>query len=444
MNPMAVPPAETSRAEVERLFQLQRKHQWVMRASTADERKQRLIRLKESLLAHADEAIAAMTADLGRPAELNEVFPPIEKIDIALSKLDEWMAPEVVEDLTRATSAEVRWEPRGVVLLFGPWNFPIGLLFEPLVAIIAAGNTAIVKPNEVTPAASALCAKIIREVFDEREVAVVEGGVQLADILLEQPFDHIFFTGSPKVGRTVMAAAAKNLATVTLELGGKCPAIIDQTTDLDVVIPQIGGAKMINAGQVCITVDYILAPRSRVAEVASKLGEYFSENYYNGGNYVSNRAARVLNRANFDRLTGYLDDAVARGAKVAFGGAADAENLIVEPTILTDVPIDAEVLQQEIFGPILPIVGYDDLDGAIAHIRSGTKPLAMYIFSDGKENVDRILESTSSGGVSINGIQTNYWEDALPFGGVGDSGIGRYHGRYGFQELSNGRAVAVN
>ncbi|MEV0685234.1 aldehyde dehydrogenase family protein [Nocardia sp. NPDC050378] len=433
----------TSRAEVERIFELQSRHQWVVRASTSQERKQRLMRLKEVLLAHADEAVAALTADLGRPAGFSEVWPPVAKIDATLSKLDEWMAPQVVTDLEKASSAQVRWEARGVVLLFGPWNVPIGLLFEPLVAIIAAGNTAIVKPNELTPAASALSARIIREVFDEREVAVVEGGTDLAEILLEQPFDHIFLTGSPKVGRAVMAAAAKNLATVTLELGGKCPAIIDQSTDLDIVIPQIGETKMSNGGQVCLSVDYVLVPHSRVEEFASRLSEYYTTNYYVDGVYQSERTARVVNRPNFERVAGYIDDAVARGAKVVFGGATDMERLVVEPTILTGVPVDADVMQAEIFGPILPIIGYENLDEAIAHVRKGTKPLAMYIFSDVEDDVERILSSTSSGGVSINGCMTHYWEDSLPFGGVGDSGIGRYHGVDGFRELSNPRAVAV-
>lgn len=441
---LANAPADVAHAEVVRLFELQRRSQWTVRRSTAAERKERLARLRDALLAHADEAAEAMAADMGRPLQDNEVLYPIAKIDIMIANVDEWMKPTVVTDLHQAKSALVRYEPRGVVLLFGPWNFPISLLFEPLAAIISAGNTAIVKPNELTPAASAFSAKIIREVFDESEVAVVEGGTDVAEALLEQPFDHIFLTGSPRVGRTVMAAAAKNLSTVTLELGGKCPAILDGETDLVRAAQTIAMAKLGNNGQICLTVDYVLVPSSRRDELVQQIIEQLTAAFYVDGVYQYDRTSRIVNAPNFTRVKGYLDEALAKGARVAFGGSAEPEKLVIEPTILVDVPDDAQVLQQEIFGPLLPVIGYDSEDQLIEHIQKGTKPLAMYIFSDDEEYQERIMASTSSGGVTINGFATHYFEDALPFGGVGDSGMGRYHGLEGFRELSHARSVAVN
>lgn len=433
-----------SREEIQRIFDLQRRTQWNARKSTAAQRKETLLRLREALTARTDDIVKALAEDMGRPADVAamEVFQPIRKIDETIKHLDDWMTPTPVTDLVQASSAVIRWEPRGVVLLFGPWNFPISLVFEPLVALLAAGNTAIVKPNEVAPASSRVTAEIIREVFDEREVAVVEGGIDAAEALLELPFDHIFLTGSPKVGRAVMAAAAKNLSSVTLELGGKSPAILDATADLDAVVEQLGIATTVNSGQVCLSVDYILVPNKLRDELVLKLSTFFKNVFYADGVYQAARNSRIVNVANFKRLKGYLDDAVERGATVAFGGQAYEEALVIEPTILTDVPADADVLTNEIFGPIVPIVGYDDIDNVIGHIRGGTKPLAMFIFSKDNQFVEQVLENTSSGGVTVNGWAVHYWEDALPFGGVGDSGMGRYHGIAGFREFSHGRAVA--
>lgn len=437
-------PVADSREGIQRVFDLQRHNQWSARKTTAEQRKQILLRLREALTARTDDIVKALAEDMGRPTNVAalEVFQPIRKIDETIKHLDEWMAPTPVNDLVQASSAVIRWEPRGVVLLFGPWNFPISLVFEPLVAILAAGNTVIVKPNEVAPASSHIAAEIIRDVFDEREVAVIEGGVDVAEALLQLPFDHVFLTGSPKVGRAVMAAAAKNLASVTLELGGKSPAIIDVNTDLDPVVEQLGIAATINSGQVCLSVDYILVPNKLRDELVTKLSAFFRNAFYVDGVYQASRNSRIVNEANFKRLKGYLDDAVERGAVVEFGGQVNEETLVIEPTILIDVPAEADILSEEIFGPIVPVVGYDDVEEVVGHTRGGTKPLAMFIFSKDDKFVEYVLENTSSGGVTVNGWAVHYWEDALPFGGVGDSGMGRYHGIAGFQELSHGRAVA--
>ncbi|CAB3741033.1 Aldehyde dehydrogenase [Paraburkholderia sediminicola] len=436
--------AAASREEVQRVFDLQRRTRWSARKTTAEQRKQTLLRLREALSARTDDIVKALADDMGRPADVAamEVFQPIRKIDETIKHLDDWMAPTPVSNLVQASSAAIRWEPRGVVLLFGPWNFPISLVFEPLVALLAAGNTAVVKPNEIAPASSRITAEIIRDVFEEREVAAIEGGIDVAEALLELPFDHIFLTGSPKVGRAVMAAAAKNLSSVTLELGGKSPAIIDTTADLDAVVDQLGVATMVNCGQVCLSVDYILVPNRLRDELVTRLSAFFKNTFYADGVYQASRNSRIVNGANFKRLKGYLDDAVERGATVAFGGKAYEDALVIEPTILIDVPAEADVLSNEIFGPIVPVVGYDDVDNIISHVRGGTNPLAMFIFSKDNQFVEQVLENTSSGGVTVNGWAVHYWEDALPFGGIGDSGMGRYHGIAGFREFSHSRAVA--
>lgn len=430
--------------EIQRIFDLQQAHQWTQRLSTADDRKSTLTRLRAAIDARTDDLIQALADDLGMPASFAayEVSAVLTKIDDTISHLSGWMKPTPVDNPKVAASAHVRWESRGVVLLFSPWNVPVRLLFEPLVAIIAAGNTAIVKPNEVAPASSTIAAQIISEVFIEQHIAVVEGGIAIAQALLELPFDHIFLTGSPNVGRQVMAAAAKHLSSVTLELGGKCPTIIGADADFDSVVKQLTYGKMLNNGQICLSVDYVLVPNSRLDEFVEKFRASLQADFFEDGKYVFGRTSRVVNTANFRRLKALLDNATATGATVSFGGHVDEERLFIEPTILTNVNKDADVLSEEIFGPIVPVVGYDNLDEAIAHVQAGTRPLGLYVFSNDEKTIDRVISETSSGGVTVNGWGTHYLEDELPFGGVGTSGMGRYHGIDGFRELSHGRAVA--
>jgi len=434
----------SSKEEIQRVFAAQQANSWAVRKSTADTRKARLLRLREAVVKHADDIQTALLEDMGRPVDENGSFETagiLASIDQAVEHLEEWMAPVPV-NATVAASAYVRYEAKGVVLLFSAWNFPFTLLFEPLVPMIAAGNTVIVKPNEVAPASGRVAADILREAFVENEVAVFEGDVEVAEILLELPFDHIFLTGSPRVGRTVMAAAAKHLASVTLELGGKSPLVVDETSDFGDAIQQMGYGKSFNGGQVCISPDYVLVPNSRRDEFVAQLSDFYRQTLYVDGVYQPERSSRVINERGFQRLQSYLTDAKARGAKVAFGGNTDASKLLMEPTILLDVPNDADVLQNEIFGPLLPVIGYDDAEAAIAHVQAGTKPLALFLLSKNEEFISHVIENTSSGGVSINGWPPHFLDKALPFGGVGESGMGHYHGEYGFRELSHARAVA--
>ncbi|WP_293370399.1 aldehyde dehydrogenase family protein [Nevskia sp.] len=428
------------------IFEAQRNHQWIVRQSTSEQRKQKLLKLKEVVLKHAAAIGDALQADLGRPVESPMSFEAgviIGDIDHTIAHLDEWLKPRPVTLTNPSPGAQafMQYEPRGVVLLFGAWNFPISLLFTPMIPMIAAGNCVIAKPNEMAPACSKLVAQIVAEAFDPREITVVEGGVDLSNQLLELPFDHIFLTGSPRVGKTVMAAAAKHLSSVTLELGGKCPAILDATANLAAAIPQIGIGRTMNNGQTCLCADYALVPKSMRSEFIEKLGAFITATYYDNGVFKPERNARFVDRRNFDRVKGYLDDALKRGAKIAFGGGSDAEALTMEPTVLIDVPADALVMQEEIFGPLLPVVTYDDPSEVHGHIRGGGKPLALYVFSQDQAFVDGVLRNTSSGGVSVNGWALHWFEPALPFGGVNSSGSGRYHGEHGFREVSHERAV---
>ncbi|MCP3730316.1 aldehyde dehydrogenase family protein [Sphingomonas sp. MG17] len=428
-----------------RAFAAQKAHSWDLRKSSAAERIVRLQRLRASLVAHREDLAQALNQDLGRPVATGgyvETEGVLLYIDHTIANLEAWMAPTTVEDLSVAGSAYIRYESRGVVLLFGAWNFPVTLLFEPLVAIISAGNTAIVKPNEVTPAVSALTAKILRETFEEREVAVFEGDPTVSNALLELPVDHIFFTGSPAVGRTVMTAVAKHLASVTLELGGKSPLIIDDAYDLDAAMPSLLYGKYFNDGQVCISPDYLLVPNDRIDAFVEKFKAAIQGMFYPDGKYLPERNTHIVNARGFDRIEGYIKDAVERGARIAFGGGTDREKLLIEPTVLVNVPAGSAVLENEIFGPVLPVVGYDDPDEAIAFIRARTKPLSLYIYSDDDAFVTRIVENTTAGGTTVNGWADHFLEQSLPFGGVGDSGMGAYHGIFGFRELSHARAVA--
>lgn len=436
-----------NRLEIRRIFKLQRDNKWRIKRSSADERKARLRRLRDTVLRNEPRIVEALSTDLRKPAVEagGEISSVIADIDDALAHLEDWMAPLPVTPSAQFGNAQARitYEPRGVCLLFAPWNFPFQLLFEPLVPIIAAGNTALAKPNELAPATSVVCASIIREAFDESEVAVFEGGVDLARELLELPVDHIFFTGSPAVGRVVMAAAARNLASVTLELGGKCPVVLDDAVDLQQVAAIIAPARCYNSGQVCLCPDIVYVPAARRDALVCALEKVIMATYYLDGELNRDSIGRIVDTRNLERLAGYLEDARARGAKIAFGGRIERDDRIVHPTVLYDVPADALLMTEEIFGPILPVVAYDRLEEVFASIEAGGKPLALYLFSEDAAFAETVVDNTSSGGVTINGWALHWFEPQLPFGGVNQSGMGRYHGVHGFRELSHERSVFV-
>ena len=436
----------SSLSDMKRIFDLQQQHQWNMKASLADERKTLLSQLRDAVKAHGDEIIEAVKKDTRKPVMevgITEVANVVANIDRNINNLDEWMRPlDVPSSLDPDDSAQILYEARGVCLILGPWNFPLGLVFGPLAAAVAAGNCCMVKLTDLCPATASVAGKIISEVFDEKEVALFEGDVDVATALLELPFNHIFFTGSTRVGKLVMAAAAKNLATVTLELGGKSPVIIDDGADVEKIAGELAGAKQFNGGQACICPDYVFVKESQKETLVNTFREKVKENLYDeDGNIKKENIAQIVNPQNFARVKGLFEDAVAKGACVAVGGKLEEGDLTVHPTMLTDVTPDMAILQEEIFGPVLPVMTYDDLDEAIEYIERHDKPLALYVYSPDQNNIDRVLKRTSSGGVTVNGVFSHYLENNLPFGGVNGSGMGSYHGHFGFKAFSHERAV---
>jgi aldehyde dehydrogenase (NAD+) len=432
-------------AEIARIFALQQAHQWDVKASTAATRKAKLARLKAAVESRADRIVAAVLEDTRKPeAEIRvtEVLGVMGNIQRNIDNLDAWMAPtEVVPSANPGDSAQIVHEARGVCLILGPWNFPLGLTLGPLAAAVAAGNCCMVKLTDLCPATARIAGEIVREAFDEAEVALFEGEVDVASALLELPFNHIFFTGSTRVGKLVMAAAAKHLASVTLELGGKSPVIVDDSADLDKVAADLAHAKQFNGGQACICPDYVFVKPERQAQLVAGFKAHVASNLYEGGAIKKQDIAQVVNQRNFARVKALFDDAVAQGATVAAGGVLEEADLTIHPTILTGVTPQMKILQEEIFAPVLPVMTYDSLDQVIDFIESRDKPLALYIYSQDDDAIQRILDRTSSGGVTVNGVFSHYLENQLPFGGVGASGMGSYHGVFGFKAFSHERAI---
>ncbi len=442
------PTAADLSGEIARVFALQTANQWKLKASTADERKARLAKLKSVVEAHADAIIAAVLEDTRKPVgeiRVTEVLNVTGNIQRNIDNLDAWMTPTPVASSSNPDDrAQIVYEARGVCLILGPWNFPLGLALGPVAAAVAAGNSCIVKLTDLCPATARVAAKIIAEAFDESEVALFEGDVSVASALLDLPFNHIFFTGSTRVGKIVMAAAAKHLASVTLELGGKSPVIVDQGADIAKVAAQLAGAKQFNGGQACISPDYVFVREDQKAALVEGFRNSVAANLYDDGVIRKDAIAQVVNPANFARVKALFDDSVEKGATVAAGGMLEEGDLTIHPTMLTDVTPQMKLLQEEIFAPIIPVMTYDSLDQAIGYIQSHDKPLALYVYSPDEANVARVLNETSSGGVTVNGVFSHYLENNLPFGGVNASGTGSYHGYFGFKAFSHERAVYMH
>jgi aldehyde dehydrogenase (NAD+) len=356
------------------------------------------------------------------------------------------MAPtEITPSLNPKDKAQIVYEARGVCLILGPWNFPLGLTLGPLAAAVAAGNCCMVKLTDLCPATARVAGRIIRSAFAENEVALFEGEVSVATALLELPFNHIFFTGSTRVGKLVMAAAAKNLSSVTLELGGKSPVIIDEGANVEKIAADLAQAKQFNGGQACICPDYVFIKPEQKARLVEAFKARVKETLYSeGGEIKKENIAQIVNKANFARVKALFDDAVAKGAKVAAGGELEESDLTVHPTLLTEVTPDMNILKEEIFAPLLPVMTYNDLDEVISYIEARDKPLALYVYSDNQSNVQKVLNKTSSGGVTVNGVFSHYLENQLPFGGVNQSGMGSYHGYFGFKAFSHERAIYLH
>lgn len=418
------------------------------RESSAAERIARVRRLRDALMAQREAFYDAFQRDYRKsPAEVeaSEFLPVMEEIRQVLGALKRWMKPRRHWPTTTmlGTYASVQYQPRGRVLIIAPWNYPLSLCFGPLVSALAAGNTAIIKPSEMTPAVSALMARIIAEVFPADEVALFEGSQPTSHALLQLPFDHIFFTGSPSVGKLVMAAAARHLASVTLELGGKSPTIVDETANLKLAAETLIWGKFLNNGQTCVAPDHVYVHASVKAEFVAACRRVLQQRYGAGAaaQQRSPDLTRVVNQRHTQRLAGLLSDAVRRGAVVLAGGEVDEAQCYIAPTLIEQIPAGAAILSEEIFGPLLPIIEYRELDQVIAAINAAPKPLALYVWSTRQANIDRMLKQTSSGGACVNHCVAHFAHGNLPFGGVNNSGMGSAHGEYGFKTFSHERAL---
>jgi len=408
-----------------------------------NERRDALAQLRQTIERRERDVLAALHQDFGKPEPeviLTEILPVLQEIRHTVRHLKGWMRERRVGPTlaTFGTSARIRPEPRGVCLIIAPWNYPFNLALGPLVSALAAGNSAVLKPSEMTPATSQVIAEIIQETFPPDLVAVVQGGKDVSQQLLGQPFDHIFFTGSPQVGRIVMAAAAKHLSSVTLELGGKSPTIVGPGADVEKAARWIAFGKFVNAGQTCIAPDHVFVHCSVETAFSAALRRTIRRAYGNepreSGDY-----ARIVNGQHATRLRSLLADATEKGARVTLGGESEATYLA--PTLIEAITPQMRIDEEEIFGPVLPLIVYDELDGVIQRINSRPKPLALYVFDRDPSFAEEFVARTSSGGVGINLTTMHYSHPGLPFGGVNNSGIGAAHGHFGFQAFSHDKPV---
>lgn len=430
---------------IEAIFARQQDARWRVAATSADQRKAKLKGLLEALMAHRAEAQAALAADFRKAPEevdLTELYPVISELKDALRHLSRWMRPRRVPTPIGLLGAlgTIVHEPRGVVLIIAPWNYPIYLTLGPLVSALAAGNCAVIKPSEFTPHTNAFLRKLLSGLFPEEEVALVEGEAETAQALLALPFDHIFFTGSPTVGKVVMKAAAEHLSSVTLELGGKSPVLVDADADLENAARKIAWGKCVNAGQTCVAPDYVLV-HVRVHDALVEALKRALVDFYGAEadtRRLSPDLARIINPRHHARLLGLLQD--SRGL-VVFGGENDPATNYLGPTLLTEVDPASPIMQEEIFGPLLPILKVPDMDAAVAFVNARPKPLALYVFSGDRRNAESLIARTTAGGGCINDTLLHFAHTGLPTGGVNTSGFGKAHGRHGFETFSNARGI---
>ena len=433
--------------EIDKTFQIQKKHSEELRRSTCRQRLQILERFEKAFKESITEIYQAADDDFCRPkteVDMSEIMVVLGELALVRKNLKKWMKPKKVlpTAMLFGTSSQIIREPKGVTLIISPWNYAFNLTFNPMIWAIAAGNTAIIKPSEHSPNMSAVIEKIIKATFDPQHVSIFQGDSSVAEYLTNMPFDHIFFTGSPAVGKHVMGAAAKNLASVTLELGGKSPVIIHESANLIKAADSIVFSKFLNNGQTCIAPDYLMVHESIYDKFLDKLRISVSNQFGDEDGFINNKDyGRLVTKAHFQRLKDLLDDSINSGASIAVGGKTDSDSKFISPTILTDVKEDSAIMNHEIFGPLLPVMKYGNIVEAINFINNKPKPLALYVFGSNSNIVNKVISSTSSGDACINQCAMHFLHHNLPFGGANNSGIGKSGGVWGFEAFSHERSV---
>lgn len=436
----------TAESQIRTLFAAQQAHRQRMQVSTAAERRAILKRFRRAIEQGRERLLAALAADLGKSrseAEITELHQVIEGCNHAIKKVGAWMRPRVVPGPVSMPGlwGEVMQQPKGTVLILGPWNYPVTNLLSPCIDALAAGNTVILKPSEKAPATAQAMADLLGAAFEPYLLAVVQGGADTAQTLTHLPFDHILFTGNTEIGRKVMEAATTNLTPVTLELGGKSPVVLHESADLKLAAGRVAWGKLLNVGQTCIAPDYALVPRRRQAEFIGHLRTAMGQ-MYGEGQWLRQNAdyGRLISPESVVRLRELLRSSLELGATLELGGEFDPAGRFITPTVIGNVTRAMPLMSQELFGPLLPVLPYDDLDAALQDIGRGPTPLALYAFGD--EAATRYIAAhTRSGGMVVNGVIVHITDHRLPFGGLGSSGMGNYHGEYGFRTFSHYRTI---
>jgi len=408
--------------------------------------KERIEKIKNFLnfvLENKKELAGAIYKDFGKSEEdvyLTELLPFTLEARHAIKNLKNWLKPQRIKGTMALFGAKgkIQFRPKGVVLIISPWNYPFTLAAGPVISALAAGNKIILKPSEKTPHTSLFLKKLISEIFPANETTVVLGGAETAKELLKLPFDHVFFTGGTKIGSEIMKAAAENLTPVTLELGGKSPAIIDQSSDIKIAAEKITWGKLLNAGQTCIAPDYVLIRKNLLPEFIKEVKLNLNLMYnFKDGKFTNIQFCKIVNDESFERLKYLLKDALNYGANIAIGSESINNNRVFPPTILTNVSLNSRIMKEEIFGPLLPVITFETIKEALEVISFNPNPLSFYIFSKRRNFINTLSENVNTGGIVINDVVINFIHTNLPFGGIKTSGLGKAHGYYGFVEFSN-------
>ncbi len=432
--------------KIDLVFKSQQAYKYTLRKSNVGERISKLKILKKTIEKYEDRLYAALLSDLRKSqfeSAVTELIFIYGELDFAISNLRRWIKPyRAGKTLSNPFSKNrIYYEPKGVCLIIAPWNYPFQLVMSPLISAIAAGNCAMIKPSELSVATSKVIHLIISEAFEEQEVACFEGDAKTSTALLSLPFDHIFFTGSTEIGKVVMEAASKHLTSVTLELGGKSPTVIDKEVNLAKAAEKIAWGKLVNSGQTCIAPDYVFVHQEQLDEFIGLYKAAAEKLFFNNQKIDTSSYGKIISDKHFKRLKMLVDDAVDKGARVDFGGTFDEAHQSINPILLSKVTAGSKVMQEEIFGPVLPLIPYENLEDVIDQINAKSKPLALYIFSKNKANIKKLIKNTSAGGTCVNDVLVHISNPKLPFGGVNGSGMGSSHGFFGFKTFSHERAI---